>query len=79
MIILKLEMLQQLMGQLAITNESNLSKMMHIGRSCLLQNKVDSLDEIYTKIERVTAEEILEISNEILVPEKLSTLVYKAK
>lgn len=70
---------QQLMGQLAIANEANLSKMFHIGRSFLLKDKAESLDEIYTSIEAVTAEDLQEIANEIFAPEKLSTLVYKAK
>ncbi len=70
---------QQLMGQLAITNESNLNKMMHIGRSCLLRNQAESIDEIYSKIESVTAEDVHELANEVFLPEKLSMLVYKAK
>ncbi len=53
--------------------------MFHISRSLLLKDKAESLDEIYTSIEAVTAEDLQEIANEIFAPEKLSTLVYKAK
>jgi predicted Zn-dependent peptidase len=70
---------QQLMGQLAISNESNLNKMMHIGRSYLLKGQADSIDEIYSKIENVKAYDIQELANDVFSPGKLSMLVYKAK
>jgi len=68
---------QQLLGQIAIGMDNKESVAYNLGRSFLLFNKVDSLNEIAKKINTITANEIIEISNEILDESKLSLLVYK--
>lgn len=70
---------QQMMGQIAIANESNLNKMLHAGRSTLHSDKAESIDEIYRKIENVTSRDLREAANEIFAAETMSTLIYKAK
>jgi predicted Zn-dependent peptidase len=67
---------RQLIGQIAIGSEINENQMFAIGRSYLLFNKVDSLEEITKKIEEITSLEILEVANEILEETKLSQLIY---
>jgi len=68
---------QQLLGQIAIGMDNKESVAYNLGRSFLLFNKVDSLQDISKKIEAITANEIMDISNEILDENKLSLLVYK--
>jgi predicted Zn-dependent peptidase len=68
---------QQLLGQIAIGMDNKESVAYNLGRSYLLFNKVDSLQDISEKIEAITANEIMDISNEILDENKLSLLVYK--
>lgn len=70
---------QQIMGQIAIANESRINKLFHVGRSFLLKNSAESINEIYQKIDKVNSDELLEIANEVFFPDHLSTLVYKAK
>lgn len=70
---------QQLIGQLAIAYESNLSEMLSMGKGYLHLNKVDTINEIYRKIEKITSEELLEIANEIFSPAQMSILIYQAK
>lgn len=70
---------QQLTGQVAISFESNLTEMLSIGKSILLYDKVDTIEEINRKIEAVTAAEILEVANEIFDPAMLSMLTYKPR
>jgi predicted Zn-dependent peptidase len=67
---------RQLIGQIAIGSEINENQMFSIGRSLLLFNKIDSLEDITKKIEEITSEEILEVANEILDENKLSHLIY---
>lgn len=67
---------RQLMGQIAISAENHETLMLSMAKSYLVYNKVDSLEETWEKINRVTAPVILEIANEILEPEKLSSLTY---
>lgn len=67
----------QIIGQLAISFESNENQMLSIGKSYLVYGKVDSMETIYNKIENISAKQLLEISREILNPEKLSYLIFK--
>jgi predicted Zn-dependent peptidase len=67
---------KQLIGQVAISNESNEHLMLAIGKSLLVFDKVDSLEEITKKIEAVNTDQILEIANEILGKKQLSVLKY---
>ncbi len=67
---------EQLMGQLAMAEESNMGLMMMMGKSILDQNKVDSLNEIFDQIKKIKASELTEIANEILREENLSILNY---
>jgi predicted Zn-dependent peptidase len=77
---LQLHIIQkQLIGQLAITQESNLGKMLSIGKNFLLQNKFDPIETIISRISNTTAEELLEISNDIFSPEKISMLTFMVK
>jgi predicted Zn-dependent peptidase len=67
---------KQLIGQLAISSENNENLMLSIGKSYLSYEYVESLPEIYQKIEKITASDILEVANNVLNSKKLSTLIY---
>ncbi len=68
---------QQLIGQIAIAQESNVNELLSIGKSILVYDKVDSIDLMNKEIEEIKSEEILEIANEVFDPNKLSSLIYK--
>lgn len=68
---------QQISGQLAISYESYESQMLSIGKSYLVYGKVDSIEEMFNKIEAITASELVDIANEILNRDTLSSLIYK--
>lgn len=67
---------KQLFGQLAITSENPATRMIANGKSYLMLNRVDSLDDIGKKIEAVTSEELMETAREVLNPDQLTTLTY---
>jgi predicted Zn-dependent peptidase len=67
----------QLKGYLARSYENHESLMLSLGKSLLVVNRIDSLEEICKKIDLLTTSELLEISNEVFEPSKLSTLIYK--
>ncbi|MCJ8165127.1 insulinase family protein [Pontibacter sp. E15-1] len=67
---------EQLMGQLAMAEESNMGLMMMIGKSLLDQGKVDSLNEIFAQIKNITATDLLDIANDALREDQLSFLNY---
>jgi len=68
---------RQLIGQLAIAAESNENLMLSVAKSYMVYNTSENLEIIYSLIENLTSSELLEIANEVLNPEKLSTLIYK--
>jgi len=68
---------RQLMGQLAIAVENSEVLMLNTARSILVYNELDDLSKINTLIESVSANQLMEIANEVLADENLSTLIYK--
>ncbi len=68
---------KQLIGQLAIANENREDLMLTIGRSYLYFNKVDTLPMVFSKIENITSEQVLEVANQILDKDRLSILSYQ--
>jgi predicted Zn-dependent peptidase len=67
---------EQLMGQLAMAEESNIGLMMMLGKSILDLNKVDSLNEIFDQIRQLKAGQLQDIANEVLHESNLSYLNY---
>lgn len=70
---------KQFTGQLAIAWESNLGRMLSIGKGILVMNRVQSLEEMCRQIESVTPGQLMEIANEVLDPERLSRLTYLSR
>jgi predicted Zn-dependent peptidase len=67
----------QIKGYLARGYENHESLMLSLGKSLLVFNKIDSIDDVCKKIDNVTSPEILDIANDIFERSKLSTLIYK--
>jgi predicted Zn-dependent peptidase len=67
---------KQILGQVAIMSENNEALMLSMGRTLLMLNRIESLDEIRIKIESITSKQILETANDILDPDSLSVLKY---
>ena len=67
---------EQLMGQLAMAEESNIGLMMMMGKSILDLDRVDTLNEIFDQIKKIEAKQLQEIANEILSEDRLSYLNY---
>jgi predicted Zn-dependent peptidase len=66
---------EQIKGQLAMSEEHNLSLMLMMGRSVIDMGRVPSLDEIYNTIDETTSAKLLKIANEIFDERSLSYLV----
>lgn len=67
---------RQLVGQIAMAAENNENQMISNGRSLLLFDKVDTLKEISDKINNISANELLSVSNEIFDSTSLSELIF---
>ena len=67
----------QIKGYLARGYENHESLMLSLGKSLLVFNKIESIEDVCEKIDNVTSSEILETANEIFDRTKLSTLIFK--
>ncbi|ALO14584.1 protease3 [Salinivirga cyanobacteriivorans] len=67
----------QLMGQIAIASENSSNRMLAMGKNMLFFNTSNTTREIIDRIDRITADDVWEVSNELLHPDKFSTLIYK--
>ena len=70
---------RQLIGQLAINYESKLNEMLAIAKSHLNNPQVKTYEEILSEIEKITAEDVLEVANEVFHPDDMSVLIYNAR
>ena len=68
---------RQLLGQIAISSDIGEHLLLSMGKSYLLFDKVDSLEEIEQKLEAVTPVELREIANDVLDPSRLNYLMYE--
>ena len=68
---------QQLIGQIAIAQESDVNLMLALGKSLLLYNKVDTFEEVKNKIESISAAELQETAKIVFNEDDLSTLIFK--
>ncbi len=67
----------QIKGYLARGYENHESLMLSLGKSLLIFDKIDSIEDLCRKIDAVTASELLDTANDIFEPSKMSTLIYK--
>ncbi len=68
---------QQMIGQIAISLENPENLLLNLGKSFLLFNKVDSIETVTNRLEKITSSDILKVANEIFKDDKFSTLIYK--
>lgn len=66
----------QVLGQIALAQESGVGTMMGLGTSYLFYDRVDTLAEVFERINNVTAEDVLEIANEVLDTSTFSSITY---
>jgi len=68
---------QQLIGQLALSNESGMNELLSVVRAVIMNAHIDTMKEIITKIDNVGADQILEVANMIIDRNNMSTLIFK--
>ena len=67
---------KQMIGQIALSQDSGPAIMSGLAKSYLLYNRVELLTEFFKAIEATTSEDILRVSNEFIHPNNQSHLVY---
>ncbi|MCC6601346.1 MAG: insulinase family protein [Crocinitomicaceae bacterium] len=67
---------KQIIGQMALAQDSGGSIMFNIGKSLMLFDRVDSMEEVYENIDEITSRELRDIANEIFDEARMSSLTY---
>lgn len=68
---------QKFNGQIALAEEGRMGLIISMAKSLLDFNHIDSLEDVISKINAVTADEVLEISNQILDNQQMITLLFE--
>lgn len=66
----------QMKGNIARAWENHENHMLAMGKNILIFNRVESIENLYEKINTLTSSDLLEIANEIFAENMLSTLIY---
>lgn len=66
----------QMMGQMAMAEESNMSFMLMMAKSILDMGRIETIQEVFDGIKAITAEQLQMLSQEIYAPEQLSSLTF---
>jgi predicted Zn-dependent peptidase len=68
---------QKLIGQIALGEENRMGVLISMAKSLLDYDKIDSLKEVFFKINKVTADDMLQIANEVFDQKALSMLLFE--
>lgn len=68
---------KQVIGQLGVSGDNREGLFLGLGKSYLHYNRYDTLPEVFARIEKLTAEQLLEVANEVFQPDRLFGLVYE--
>lgn len=68
---------QKFIGQIALGEENRMGVLISMAKSLLDYQKIDSLKEVFSKINNIKAEDLLQIANEIFDSRQMSTLLYE--
>ena len=67
---------RQIAGQLAMTSESYQNEMLGIAKVMLYKSRVKTIEEVIDEIGHITANQIMDVSNEIFDSKQISILRY---
>ena len=66
-------------GQIALGEENRMGLLISMSKSLLDYGRVDTLEEVFGKINTVTDSQVLEIANEMFDPKELSSMIFNPK
>lgn len=70
---------KQLIGQVALSNESGMNDLLSMVRAGFYEEHIETLPETIAKLEKITSDDLLEITNDVFAKNKISLLIYKGQ
>ncbi|MFT7332239.1 MAG: putative Zn-dependent peptidase [Sphingobacteriales bacterium] len=68
---------QKLTGQIALGEENRVGGIISLARSLLVYDDIEPLETIIKKIENISATDVMEVANQLLIEDQLSMLAFK--
>ena len=68
---------KQIIGQIGVASDNFENNALDMGKCFLHYNRYEEKNEVFRRIESITASELLEIANESFAEDYLSTLIYR--
>lgn len=68
---------RQIKGQIGVSTDQKEGLAIALGKNFLHYNKIRNIQNLYAKIEAITAEELQQVAQELFPTEHLTTLIYK--
>lgn len=68
---------KQLIGQIGVASDNNENNALGMAKTFLHYNRFETSESVYRRIEKLTAEELQEVANEMFAEDYLSTLIYQ--
>ena len=68
---------EQLKGHIALSLDSNMELMFNLGKSIIIHNKIDSIQEVYRQIDEINLPEIQSSLEAFFNRDQMSELIYK--
>lgn len=68
---------QKFIGQIALGEENRMGLIISMSKSLLDYGKVDSLEEVFAKINKVSSAQLMKIANEMFDPGSLSRMIFE--
>lgn len=70
---------EQIKGQLAMSEENNQNYMLMMAKSILDYGKIDTLESVFAKIDKISSSDIIDLSREVLNIDEMSSLIFSPK
>lgn len=67
---------KQWIGQQHLQQDSHLNKMLNLGKALLMNIPLESWSDVEKRIEAIDSETVLDVANEVFIPDALSRLMY---
>ncbi len=67
---------KQMIGQIGLAQDSGSALMFNLAKSLALFNKIDTLEELFEKINAITATQMMDAANHIFNEKKMSSITY---
>ena len=67
---------KQIIGQIALAQDSGSAIMFNIAKSLMLFNRIDTLDELFEKIHEISAADIHQVAHDIFNAQRTTSITY---